>query len=195
MARRGLDTAQVLDAAVALADDGLERVSFARLAEILGVRAPSLYNHVNGRAELLRLITVRGLSELADAIATAAAGLSGEQALCASAHAYRAYARAHPGAYEATLTAPDAADRELHALAQRLLELIAAILRGWELEGEDAIDAIRAVRSALHGFVTLERHGGFAMERDPDASFEALIEMLAGGLARGAGRRGPRPVR
>lgn len=178
MPRRGLDTEQVLQAALTLADEGLERVTFARLAADLGVQAPSLYNHVDGRAALLRLITLRGLGELSDAIATAAAGLSGAAALRATAHAYRTYALAHPGSYEATLAAPTEHDPELQAAAERLLGLLAAILRGWELEGDAAVDAIRVLRSALHGFVTLERGGGFALPRDLDSSFERLVEML-----------------
>ena len=185
MPRRGLDTEQVVQAAVALADEGLERVTFARLAELLGVQAPSLYNHVDGRAALLRLITLRGLDELAEAIAAAAVGLAGEEALRATAHAYRAYALAHPGCYEAILAAPDPDDEELHTAADRLIALLAAILRGWDLKGDDAIDAIRAVRSTLHGFVAIERGGGFALARDLDASFDCLIEMLIVGLGSG----------
>jgi hypothetical protein len=57
-----------------------------------------------------------------------------------------------------------------------------AVLRAWSLEGDGAIDAIRVVRSALHGFVALERGGGFAMARDVDASFERLVDVLVTGL-------------
>jgi AcrR family transcriptional regulator len=171
-----------MDAAVGLADEGLDQLSFARLARILGVRPPSLYNHVNGRAALLRLIRLRGLTELADEISLAAAGLAGEDALRATAHAYRAYALRHPGIYEATLAAPSEHDGELQAAARRLLDLLGAILRGWELEGEDAVDAIRVLRSALHGFVTLERNGAFAMPRPLEDSFDALLEVLLAGL-------------
>jgi AcrR family transcriptional regulator len=180
--RQGLDRQQVLDAAVRIADEGLERVTLARLARELGVRAPSLYNHVNGRPELLRMITMRGLGELGDAIATAAAGLAGEDALRATAHAYRSYALAHPGSYEATLAPGAEPDPQVRAAAERLLGLLAAIMRGWRLQGDQAIDAIRAVRSALHGFVALERGGGFAMARDTDGSFERLLDILVAGL-------------
>jgi AcrR family transcriptional regulator len=183
MPRRGLDSEQVLQAAVTLADEGLDHVTFARLAALLGVQAPSLYNHVDGRAALLRLITLRGLAELTDAIAASAAGLAGADALRATANAYRAYALAHPGCYEAILAAPDATDEELQAAAGRLLELLAAILRGWDLEGDEAIDAIRTVRSALHGFVSIEHGGGFALERDLDRSFERLVGVLIAGLS------------
>ncbi|HEX5224929.1 MAG TPA: WHG domain-containing protein [Solirubrobacteraceae bacterium] len=183
MPRRGLDTERVLDAAVRLADGGLAQVTFARLAEELGVRPPSLYNHVAGRDALLRLITLRGLSELGEAIATAAAGLSGDAALRATAHAYRGYAHAHRGAYEATIAAPSPDDELMRAAAQRMLDLLGSILRAWELEGEAAIDAIRVLRSALHGFVTLENSGAFALKRDAEDSFEALVDTLVLGLA------------
>lgn len=186
MPRQGLDTERVLDAAVELADEGLDQLSFARLAERLQVRPPSLYNHVDGRAALMRLITLRGLDELSEVIATAAAGRAGEDALRATAHAYRDYARAHPGVYEATLAAVVAPDPELHAAADRLLGLLRAILRGWQLDGDEAVDAIRAIRSAMHGFVALERAGGFAMPRDVDASFDAMIDTLGAGIAQRA---------
>ncbi len=185
MPRQGLDAAQVLDAAAALADEcGLERLSLTQIAARLGVRPPSLYNHVAGRDALLRQIKLRGLRELGELIASAAAGLAGEPALHATAHAYRAYAHAHPGIYAATLAAVSEPDAELSLAAERLLKLLAAILRHWELEGEQTTDAIRALRSALHGFVSLEQSGGFAMPRDLDGSFGAMIEMLAAGLRR-----------
>ena len=132
--------------------------------------------------ELLRLLTLRGLSGLGDAIAAAAAGLAGEDALRATAHAYRAYALANPGCYEAMLAAPGDSDREVADAAARVLALLAAILRAWELDEQQTIDAIRVLRSGLHGFVVLERDGGFALERDLDASFERLTDTLVAGL-------------
>jgi AcrR family transcriptional regulator len=188
MPRQGLDTDRVVTAAEGLADEGgLEAVTFVRLAASLGVKPPSLYNHVKGRDALLRLITLRGLEGLDDAISAAAAGLAGADALRATAHAYRDYARAHPGRYEATLAAPGEPDPEVEAAAARLLGTIAAILRAWRLEGDEAIDVIRVVRSALHGFVALERAGGFAMARDINASFERLADILVAGLGQPLG--------
>jgi hypothetical protein len=52
------------------------------------------------------------------------------------------------------------------------------------LEGDDAIDAIRALRSALHGFVLLETGGGFGLPVDVDRSFERLVAGLASAFAR-----------
>lgn len=182
MPRRGLTTDQIVDAAAVMADKGLATVTFASLAAQLGVRPPSLYNHISSRAELLRLISLRGATELIDALTTASVGRSGDEALRATAHAYRAYALAHPGLYEATLAAPSPDDPKLAAVAERLIGLMAAVLQEWRLEGDDLIDAIRVIRSGLHGFVALERQGGFAMARDLDASYERLITTLTAGL-------------
>ncbi len=182
MPRRGLDRDQVVTAAAALADDGLDAVTLAAVAKALDVRPPSLYNHVAGRDDLLRLLALRGVAELTAAIAPVAVGRSGEDALRATAHAYRAFALASPGLYAATLAAPPGDDAELQAAAAHLLGLFAATLQQWQLEGDDLIDAIRVIRSGLHGFVALERGGGFAMPRDLNASFEHLIATLLAGL-------------
>ncbi|HKG01685.1 MAG TPA: TetR/AcrR family transcriptional regulator [Conexibacter sp.] len=187
MPRQGLDAGQVVEEAVRIADaDGLEAVTLARVSAMLGVRAPSLYNHVAGREALLRGIALRGLHELGDALRRAAVGRAREDALVAVAHAYRAYAHAHPGCFAATIAAPAPGDVEHEQAAAEVVGVIAAIVIGWGIEDDDAIHAVRTVRSALHGFVTLEAAGGFGTPVDRDISFERLLQTLAAGLASAA---------
>jgi AcrR family transcriptional regulator len=189
MPRMGLDAGRVVEVAAGIADaDGLEAVTLARVAADLGVRAPSLYNHVDGRSDLLRAIAVLGVRELTAALREAAVGRSSADALTAAAHAYRAYARAHPGRYAATLAAPTRGDEEHRAAASEAVDVMLAIMRGWDLEGDDAIHAVRAFRSAVHGFVAIEAADGFGMAVDVDASFGRLVATLAGGLTE------PRPA-
>jgi AcrR family transcriptional regulator len=186
MARRGLDSERVVEAAARIADgDGLDAVTLARVAGELGVRAPSLYNHVEGRGGLLRALAVRGVRELTAALRDAAVGRSGTDALTATARAYRAYAHAHPGLYAATVAAPAPGDPEHQAAARETVDVVFAVLRGWNLEGDDAVHAARAFRSAVHGFVVLEAARGFGIPVDLDDSFERLVATLAGGLATG----------
>jgi hypothetical protein len=40
------------------------------------------------------------------------------------------------------------------------------------------VDATRALRSALHGFVVLENDGGFGLPRDVDRSFDQMVAAL-----------------
>ena len=97
MPRRGLDTARVVQEAARIADaEGLDEVTLARVAAALGVRAPSLYNHVDGRAGLLRLLALRSIDELADALRDAAVGRAGAMAAGDRARVPRVCARA-PG--------------------------------------------------------------------------------------------------
>lgn len=181
--RPGLDGEQVVGAALRIADaDGLAAVTVARVAADLGVRAPSLYNHVDGLDGLVRGIALRALGDLEAALSRASVGRSGSAAVRAAADAYRAYALAHPGAYAATQQARPDADPELQAAAQRTVEVLLAVLRDWRLEGDELIHAARAVRSALHGFVVLEADAGFGLPVDRDASFAWLVTMLIGGL-------------
>jgi AcrR family transcriptional regulator len=181
--RRGLDGARVAEQAMAIADaDGLDAVTLAAVAAALGVRSPSLYNHVAGRDALLRAIALRGLDELAAAMRDASVGRAGNEALAAAARAYRDYAKAHPGRYAATLRAPARGDDEHAAAAREVLDVVLAVIRAWELEGDDAVHAVRAVRSALHGFVALEAAGGFELPVDLEASFDRLVVAIAQGL-------------
>jgi AcrR family transcriptional regulator len=181
--RQGLDARRVVDEAVSIADaDGLAGVTLARVAAALDVRAPSLYNHVAGREALMRLVAVRGITSLGDALRDAAVGRAGEAALVAIAHAYRAFAHAHPGLYAATVRAPAPADAELLAAAARPVDVLVTVLAAWGLEGDLAVHYVRVIRSALHGFVTIEAKGGFGLPLDLDRSFELLVSTLVAGL-------------
>jgi AcrR family transcriptional regulator len=182
MPRAGLDSEAVVTAAAKLADDeGLERLTLARLAAVLGIRTPSLYAHVDGLGDLRTRLATRGARELAATLQAAAAGRSGGDALRAVAGAYRAYAHAHPGTYAATQVPSDRPDHQ--AAAREVVGVMVAVLGGYGLEGEAAIHAVRAVRSALHGFVALEQEGGFQLPAGLQESYDRLIAMLDSGLA------------
>jgi AcrR family transcriptional regulator len=183
MARAGLDRARVAAAAVDVADaEGLEAVTVARIAADLGVRGPSLYNHVSGRDGLLREVALQGVTGLVEALSMATAGRSGPDALRAGAKAYREFAHAHPGQYAASLRAPDPADHEVAVQAARAIDVLTAGLRGFDLGDPQVIHAVRVIRAGLHGFVALEAAGAFALKVDLERSFEILVDLLISGL-------------
>ena len=187
--KRGVDQKQVVDAAIRLADsDGLDAVTLAGVAHALHVRSPSLYSHVDGLAGLRRAMAIEGARRVTSALADAARGLEGVEALRAVAHAYRSFATRHPGLYAAMLPAPrPLEDDEGYAVFAAAAGIVAEVLEGLGLSPADTIPAIRAFRSALHGFVSLEAAGGFGMPDDIDASFDVMVEILvAGVLSRGA---------
>ena len=78
----------------------------------------------------------------------------------------------------------ESGDPELQAIAQQLVDVIRAVLAPYRLSEEDAIHAIRGMRSLVHGFISLEVAGGFGMPVDQDASFHWLIKLFIAGLDR-----------
>lgn len=182
-----LDKATVVAAAAALAEaEGMEALTLHRLAAELGVRPPSLYNHVDGLPGLQRALaaeTVRGLGE---AVAQAALGRSGAAAVTAVGEAYRAFVKAHPALYLASLPASrrqQPVDAELLAAEERVLAVALAVMAGFGLTGDDALHAIRGLRAVAHGFATLEAAGGFGLPLDCDESFRRLLAGYVDGLA------------
>lgn len=185
MARPGLDQQRVVDAAAALADErGLAAATLSAVAREVGVRTPSLYKHVDSLAALHRLLALRALEQLTAAVTQAAAGRAGAEAVHAAADAWRAYAHTHPGLYAAVApyAPPAGGDAETSAAAAALIAALRAVLRAWPLDDDAIVDAIRGLRAAIHGYVTLERSGGFQLPRDTDASFDRLIASLVAGL-------------
>lgn len=176
----------VVAAAAGLADEvGLENVTMGSLAERLGVRAPSLYKHIDGQADINHRIATLALVEVGDALRDALQGRAGRDALSAAGHTLRAYATEHPGRYSATLRMnASGPDDPLLAAGARVLESLSAVLSGYRLDPADTIHALRMMRSLFHGFATIEAAGGFQIDADIDESFEWLIGFIDRGLPR-----------
>ncbi len=143
-----------------------------------------MYNHVAGLPGLKHDLALFCSRELLDRLLRATIGKSRAEAIFALANAYRAYARETPGRYAFTLPAPDPGDQVLQAVAQQLVDVVRAVLAPYRLSEEEAIHAIRSLRSIVHGFISLEMAGGFRMPVDLDASFHWLINLYIAGLSR-----------
>ena len=182
--RAGLNTDRVVAEAAELADEvGLDQLTLAALATRLGVRQPSLYKHVASVDALQRLISMRGKAELAEVLGRAAIGRARDDALVAMAHAWRGWALEHPGRYQAAERGAAPGDAEHEEVSRRTIKVLEAVLDGYDLDGKDAVDAIRAYRSALHGFVSLEANYGFAFPESVDRSFDRLVHALVRALS------------
>ena len=189
----GLDRAAVVEAAAILADEeGFEELSLARLAERLGVRKPSLYNHVAGLEGIRRELVLVGLRELGRALSRAAVGVSGEAAIFALGQAYRDFVKERPGLYAATVRsyrnyAPE--DPEFRTAEGEALDTVLTVLASCGIRDEGAVHAARGLRAVAHGFATLEAAGGFGIPTAVEESFQRLLRAFVAGLRIGeAGR-------
>jgi AcrR family transcriptional regulator len=189
MARKSrLDKETVVQAAVDLINrDGVGVLSLGQLAQRLGVQTPSLYNHIDGLPGLQRELALCNARNVADVLTSAAIGRSGADALRAMAQAYRTYIKSAPGLYLSSLRASgneQEPDRARQAEEERALGVSMAVMASFGLQGDEAIHAVRALRSVVHGFATLEVAGGFGIPLEVDESFRRLIDLLVRGLQR-----------
>ena len=187
--RAGLNRAVVVEAAAALADEeGFEELSLTRLAGRLGVRKPSLYNHVAGIEGVRRELVLIGMRELGRALTRATVGVSGGAAVIALGHAYRDFVKERPGLYAATVRsyrayAPE--DPDLQAAEGEALDTVLTVLASCGIRDEEAVHAARGLRAVAHGFATLEASGGFGIPLDVEESFQRLLRAFIAGLGVG----------
>lgn len=158
---------QILDHAEdVLERDGIDALTMRRLANEVGMQAPSLYKHWPDKSALVASLQERALL----AFATEMAGTSGN--LRAIAKSYRAWALAHPALYD---------------LATRRRLARSSITPGVEEEAAAALLASldhdehrsRALWAAAHGLVDLELADRFPPGADIDAAWDALIDAFA----------------
>lgn len=178
--KRGLDTQAILNAAAELAEEkGLENVSLLQVAEKLGVKSPSLYNHLSGLQELSTGIAKLAIARLESAIRNAAVGRSKGEALIAIALAYRKFAKENPELYKAILRFPDYSDSSIQEAGHAVVRILYQVMEPYHYSKEETIHFVRGFRSALHGFVSLEEAGFFqGAEANEDTSFERLVSRL-----------------
>jgi AcrR family transcriptional regulator len=175
--RRGLTRSAVIHAAAELLDeDPGKELTLARVAQRVDVRTPSLYNHVESLDDLFHGIAVIAVRELGDGIGKAAIGKSGDDAIEAIAREYRRFALERPGLYPFTQRAPKPGQIELEEVAAEILRVLDIILEPYALDQTERVYAIRALRSMVHGFVSLELNGGFGLPVDIEESFSWLVD-------------------
>ena len=164
---------------------GPDALTLKAIADAAGVRPPSLYNHVDGLEDVRLGLRLRAYEFIAVRQHAATEGLPPRAWLRALARAHRTFALEHPGLYAAmqpTVHTPDV-DPELRRAAEAVLDQLITAVAALGTTGDDAVHAVRALRSAVLGFITLEIAGDFGMPQDIDQSFEQLIEVLERGIA------------
>ncbi|MEQ8716687.1 MAG: TetR-like C-terminal domain-containing protein [Acidimicrobiales bacterium] len=181
----GLTLDQVVEAAAEIADrDGLDALSLASVASTLGIRSPSLYNHVDGLAGIRRQLSIHASNLLSAELADSVDGLESTDALRAIAEQLRSFAHRHPGLYDSFLPAPTPEqDPEVAAALAQPIRIVGPVLAEMGVDPAGAIPFIRALRAAVHGFVHLELRGGFGLPDDIDDSFATTIDLVIDAIA------------
>jgi AcrR family transcriptional regulator len=159
----------VAQARALLEEEGPDALTMRRLAERLGIRAPSLYKHVASKEELEMGVVALGFEESAERFEDAVAA-DRRRPLAALAAAYRAFALEHPHLYRLMTDRPLRRDLLPPGVEARA----AAPL----LEAAGSLSRARAVWAFAHGMTTLELNGRFPPDADLDAAWRDGIRAL-----------------
>jgi AcrR family transcriptional regulator len=152
-----------------LEQEGPQALSMRRVAQSLGIRAPSIYKHLPDKDALEAAIISTGFED--QAALFEAAIENRDDPLGALALAYREFASLHPHLYR--LMTERALNREL--LAPGSEERAARPL--YQATGEN-LDLARAAWAFAHGMTILELNGRFPPDADLDAAWRRGIDAL-----------------
>ncbi len=181
--RAKLTREKVLTKAARLANvKGWDNLNLHTLAAELGIKPPSLYNHIKGLADLKHGLAIQSSRALVEQIKNATIGKSGVNACLGMAFAYLEFARANPGLLPAIAVAPDRANEEHMTIDKDFMAMGIAIMSGFKLSDTERVHGLRALRCATHGFAVLEQEQGFGIDINPDESFEWMIRKLIAGF-------------
>lgn len=154
-----------------LETEGRDALTMRRLAEEIGIRAPSLYKHFpDKRAVEIALIEI-GFLESAEAYEAEIAKEDERSPLQRLATAYRAYALAHPHVYRLMTEEPLPRERLQPGVENRGAEPLTRIVPDPDLA--------RAVWAFAHGMTILELNDRFPPDADLDAAWEAGVNALS----------------
>ena len=173
----------IVNAALTFLDrEGWDALTINALANQLGTKGPSLYNHVHSLDDLRRTVRMRVVGDIIDMLTTVGQGRTPDDAVTVMASAYRSYAHHHPGRYSAFTRMPLGGDdpeftEATHAAAAPVI----AVLSAYGLDNEAAFYAALECWSAMHGFVLLEMTG-VMNGIDTDVVFTDMVMRLAAGM-------------
>jgi AcrR family transcriptional regulator len=159
---------EIVDAARALLEEeGAAGLSMRRLADRLGIRAPSIYAHLADKPALEAALISAGFEELSDLFERAVR--DADDALGALAAAYRDFAQAHPHLYRLMTERPLPRERLAPGVEDRAAQPLV------QATGGDLAQA-RAIWAFAHGMVTLELNDRFPPDADLAAAWRAGLD-------------------
>jgi AcrR family transcriptional regulator len=150
-----------------LDDEGLDALTMRRIADRLGIRAPSLYKHFPDKQALEAAIISQAFAEQAEAFERAVEGSADPLADIAA--AYRRFARAHPHLYRLMTDQELRRDLLVPGVEER------AGLPVYRAAGEDR-DRARAAWAFAHGMTLLELTNRFPPGADIEAAWREGIK-------------------
>lgn len=166
----------VIEAASDIADkDGLSNVSLKAVAEKLGIRTPSLYNHIECLDDLLREVAHKGMRAMNEKMTLSAIGTSGDAAIKSVGVEYLNYIIEHPGIYETIQWATWHSTEETNEIFGNYISLLTTLICSCNFNPDSTNEILNLLTGVLHGYATLQLRSAFT---NPDKVRNELCDAL-----------------
>ena len=173
-----------MQAVAYIEDTGQPTISLHELARRLGIKTPSLYNHIANTKELQYEIFRYAIEKFVANQQAATKGKTKDDAVKAFAEAYYSFATQNKGLYRLIMSIPSEHDERAKEMAVPLLNTVIDILSDYGLSEENIAHWQRVLRAILHGFISQEDLGYFYYygSMDLSKSREIAIQCFLDGL-------------
>ncbi len=183
MARIGMDANTIISRATQMANQmGMENMTLKMLADDLGVKTPSLYNHIDGLEDLKMQLMIYGWKQMEERIIQSVIGISGYDAIKAGCYAFYEYATENPGIFNAMLWYNKSQNAETMEATSGLFSVLFKITSSLNISEENCNHIIRTLRGFLEGFSLLVNNGAFGNPISISDSFELSVNVLVEGI-------------
>jgi AcrR family transcriptional regulator len=164
--RKMVSRQAICDAAMRIVEtEGVESLSMRALAKSLGIKAPSLYDHVKNRDEVIALVQSAGLEEFGYGFDQA--GPSPREKIWF----YRSWALGNSNLYPVVFQQRLHRDLLPKGLEEKILAIVILAAGGSHIQA-------RAIWAQLHGLVDLELQGRLPPDADMNATWEQVITTI-----------------
>ncbi len=171
----------VIEAAIACIEkEGASALGVNRVAKKLGIKPPAIYKHLQGNAELKKVVALAIYKLYFAELSQKTTNIKEPRAfLKAGGFASREFARSHPGLFQVMMQfqlQPD--DPESASIIQESQSFFQVFGDSQVLSQTKSIDIMRMVNSAIVGFIALEQSGMLTLPRSTDESFAVMLHAL-----------------
>ena len=183
MPRTGLSKDEIIEKAALLANEkGLSYLTVTTLSEYLGIRKPSLYNHVRTIGDVHYKLMIYGWKKASEELVAGIDSDNPKENLINYGRAFYEFAMKNPGVFEAMLWYNKYSDDSLLEATEGLYSFFFEQTDNLSIDREVANHLLRTYRAFLEGFIMLQIHNSFGNLISIDESFEISMDVLISGM-------------
>lgn len=182
---RSLTRQDVISAAITCLDtEGEGALGVNRVARELGIKPPSIYNHVQGNDDLRRAVAIEGWRQVLEHHRSQRLVSDHTQRFRGVVRSFRSFAKARPAFFAVTTsTWLDEQDPDVRPVWDEIFELFGQALAPFGLADQQLLYAGITVRATLQGFLGMERAQQITSPELADQTFDWMVERLIASFA------------